>query len=180
MGGYSLWLRSEDKNNKILESLILNLCEQNGETPFTPHVTLAGEFEGEVEQLKEKAQQLADQFHTELFIPIDSIQNGHSRFQCIYLVCRQVSQLMELGNASRLSYGVGQGQEYFPHLSLLYSKTMPELTRQKIVKELLDSTEIALIKKNGIIMSTIELWDTHSDNEGEWSCVTAFPLRLRE
>jgi len=179
MGGYSLWLRSKTADKK-LESLIRTLCAQHRETPFTPHVTLAGEFKGELEQLKEKAQQLADQFHTELYIPIDSVQNGLSRYQCIYLVCCQVSQLMELGNASRLSYGVGQGQEYFPHLSLLYSKTMPPSTREEIVKEMLDSPEIALIKKNGIVMSTIELWDTHSDNEGEWSCVSAFPLRPRE
>jgi hypothetical protein len=178
MGGFSLWFRPHPfaQTPELVQNLLSSLCSLHNEQIFTAHVTLAGEFEGEVEDLKVKAKQIADQCQSELTLPIERVQCGTIRFQCIYLVCKQITRLMEIGNASRRIFGVGQGQEYFPHLSLLYSNTMPQSVREQIVQELQTKKTIEIVKNNGIVMSSIELWDTHSDNEGEWKCVATFPL----
>ena len=175
MGGYSLWLRPTSTISEQLQSIIARLCSNFSEIPFLPHVTLAGEFEGDLEELKEKSRQIAEVCRTELVLPITKVDCGITRFQCIYLVCEQLPKLLDIGNMSRSTFGVGLNQIYFPHLSLLYSKTLSQQIRNEIIHSD-ESKNVIDIVKAGICMSTIELWDTHSDNEGEWFLVSSYSL----
>lgn len=175
MGGYSLWLRPTSTISKELQTRITRLCSIYNETSFIPHVTLAGDFDGNLDELKEKSRQIAEVCHTQFVIPIKKVDCGITRFQCIYLICEEIPKLIEIGNISRSIFGVGQNQVYFPHLSLLYSKTLSQEIRNEIIESEEANNTINIIK-DGILMSTIELWDTHSDNEGEWFLVSSYSL----
>jgi hypothetical protein len=176
MGGFSLWLRPTSTISEQLQTCISRLCSIYNEKTFISHVTLAGEFEGNLDELKKKSRQIAEVCQTQLVIPIKKVDCGTTRFQCIYLVCEQIPKLIEIGNMSRSIFGVGQNQVYFPHLSLLYSKSLSQEIRNEIIESDEAKNIFDIVKEDGILMSTIELWDTHSDDEEEWFLVSSYSL----
>lgn len=178
---YSLWLRPRGPLADKLCAEIAAQAAEYGSPVFTPHVTLLGDVAGSKEEVLAKTQQLAASIKAFRVNFLDVAQ-GSSFHRCVYLLAAQEPALMAAGVAARQAFGAA-GDEYMPHLSLLYADAPPEVraasqaaATQRLYGE--GSGYATLLTDPGFTADALSLWYTPLEDCtcASWAQVAEFPL----
>jgi len=152
--GYSIWLIPDSEDGQGFQQNIQALANLFGSPLFSPHITLIGEVDLDLESLIDKFNQLQDTAEMQDLCTL-SIDYHDTFFRSIVYQVAMSEALMNLNRTARRLFDRNSDPAYYPHLSLLYSNISENEKREAIQK--LDpietiafqATEIHLIRTQG-------------------------------
>lgn len=121
---YSIWLDPQGELKQRFSKIIKDLSLQSNTPQFSPHVTLLGELDGQEEEIIAKTAKLA-----RLIKPYQIELTGEIAFEEVWsramiVLVKNDPEVMEANTVATRMFGV-KSQTYTPHLSLMYTKTVP-------------------------------------------------------
>ena len=123
---YSLWLEPSGDIAYKLQERIKKLSQENGTPLFSPHVTLLGSLNSTETELIPLANTLASSISP---FELELTKAGYldTFYQSLFIHVKETGQLRELRNNACRLFDCSDGEDYMPHLSLLYG----DLSREK-------------------------------------------------
>jgi 2'-5' RNA ligase len=138
---YSLWLMPAGRVASELQTLITDLSAKHKTPIFQPHVTLIGSLNLTEADAVSKTTILARKV-APFVVRLSEVACLDQYFRCVFIKAMKTECLMNANSIARLLFGLQNGEEYMPHLSLVYG----DLTRrmkQDIIKEIGNTIYIA-------------------------------------
>ncbi len=133
-GEYSIWLIPDGKNYTNLSHLICKLSEKYNSPFFEPHVTLIGNLSGKKEEIISKSSKLASQI-SPYKIKISNPAYLNEYFKSLFLKVEKTKEVMDANLKAKEIFSYNKESEYFPHLSLMYGNSSPDI-KEKIISKL--------------------------------------------
>ena len=130
---FSIWMIPDGQAFYDLDRLIKNLNERFATPRFQPHVTLIGKLKGQKDELVEKCREvIADVEPFSLYL--ESISYRNNIYRSLFANVVKTTQLVNLRKRAERVFAV-EGEEYHPHLSLMYNFFVSHL-KEKIIRDL--------------------------------------------
>lgn len=175
---FSLWLVSSGSDHAQLLSLVQRIAGENGLVPFQPHVTLISTFQGDSDAILASFKSLlsppsssSQSFYLPFMDAVAGTDPNHWKYRCVYALCDKTQPLEELRDRALEILALTPSEPYMPHLSLAYSECALEVR-----KAWADKVREEVVGMRGVDVTAVELWDTTSKVEAEWSKVWSLPL----
>ncbi|KAF8068393.1 Wdr35 [Scenedesmus sp. PABB004] len=185
-GDYSLWLRPAGPTAAKLRAEIERQAAEQGAPRFEPHVTLLPDIAGEREALVAAAKDLAagiKRFRVNFL----NVSQGSTFHRCVYLLVAKEEGIMAAGAAARRTLGAPPGDDFMPHLSLLYAEPTPEARSAAVVAAIgrlygEAASYDGLLVDAGYAAESLSLWFTPAADRSlaSWEQVAEFPLAPAE
>lgn len=121
---YSLWLIPSGPIYSKLKSVIDNLSKSHGNPTFEPHLTLLGDIEGEIPEITEKMQILAETTKN-LDLALSEVSISTTFFQSVFVRVKTTSDLMQLNMDAKKMFNL-DNTFFMPHISLFYGGSLEE------------------------------------------------------
>ena len=132
---YSLWLQPNESPTKAyFEKTIASLADKYDGPNFEPHLTLLGNVEATLPEIKEKCQTIAQNFPA-LQLTTGTVDYSTTYFQCVFIRIEPTPELMALYEATHKTFGQQPVALYMPHMSLFYGNSSYE-KREEIKRSL--------------------------------------------
>ena len=119
--GTSLWLVPDEPERERLAGLIALLARKFDAPPFPPHVTLLaglGVREGDAVRRAGEMCRALEPIH----LRASRVEARPSHFRCLALRVEETLGLLTTRALAALAFDQPEGEEYEPHLSLLYGE----------------------------------------------------------
>jgi len=116
---YSLWLMPTGRTRDDLQRLIVDLSKKHSTPRFEPHVTLIGEIQSPVSELKSKTEKLATLIEP-LEIKLREVAYLNQFFRCMFIKAEKTKALMNARSIACTELAQDNDKNYMPHLSLMY------------------------------------------------------------
>ena len=190
---YALWLRPENEARERFQALIAMLSRRYHAPLFEPHITLLGGITGADAEVTAKTTGLA--LEIEPFeVQLTTADYRNEYYRCLYVKAVPTNALREAHRLARRLFEPASGDEYMPHLSLLYGdfnaqekeKILAEIGRRfdaafRVTRLALYATEEAPDNCAGSAIGRPQAARRARAREGprqKWRCLKTFPLML--
>ena len=160
-GRFSLWLVPDGAAADAYQTVIDRLAREHGGPVFPPHLTLFGSITNDETDALERAQRLAADA-APFTVEVDGIDVDTTYYQSLFATVRATDALLALRQAAERTFDAPPGEQYRPHVSLLYG-FYPDDAKQAIVRGLRRSlppsfvTRTLLVNQSG---DTVADWRT--------------------
>lgn len=134
---YSLWLMPTGQTRDYLQKLILELSRKYSTPRFEPHVTLSGEIQAPITELRANTVKIATLMEP-LEIRLRKVAYLNQYFRCIFIQAEKTKALMRAHKIACTALAQDSDDDYMPHLSLMYgdlSRSMKQGVIQELGKE---------------------------------------------
>lgn len=129
---YSIWLIPNDPVYSKLKSIVDDLANSHGNPTFEPHLTLIGDIEGDIPEIKEKMQSLKDSAKS-LNLTLSEVSISTTFFQSVFIRVKSTAALMQLNMDAKKLFNL-ENNFFMPHISLFYGGSLEE--REKLSGEM--------------------------------------------
>lgn len=168
--GYSIWLEPEGEIRERLKGVIRSLSDGHGTPLFDPHVTLVGGLEGSEDEVGRHTESLANRIKPYMVELTGQVGCEEIWQKAMFIIVQETNPVMEANQLARTEFNLAGGDRYRPHLSLMYSNTIPLARRHEIARGL---NRLDLIGQFPV--SKIHLYRTAGKVE-EWVKLEEFSL----
>jgi hypothetical protein len=121
----------EEKVKEYVAGWVEKLAKEHGGAVFEAHMTLVGDVELPLDEMKEMVEELAKGMEPMKLIT-GEVSYSTTYYQCVFVRLKAEFELMEVYVKAREMFGLGSGV-FMPHMSLLYGDLEFE-KREKIVR----------------------------------------------
>ncbi len=115
---YTIWVIPPEELENKLKKVIEQLAGEFNGLKFEPHMTLLGDIEGDLFEIKEKVKTLVSGID-KLELSLGSVSFSTTYFQSVFVRVNSTAKLMNLNLAAKKLLGV-ENNVFMPHISLLY------------------------------------------------------------
>lgn len=129
---YSIWLIPNEPVYSKLRTVIYDLATSHGNPAFEPHLTLLGDIEGEVPDIKQKMQSLVESAIA-LELTLSEVSISTTFFQSVFVRVKSTAALMQLNMDAKKLFNL-ENNFFMPHISLFYGGSLKE--REMLSKEI--------------------------------------------
>ncbi|MFZ3043614.1 MAG: 2'-5' RNA ligase family protein [Minisyncoccia bacterium] len=167
--GYSLWLEPSAKNpaRQFLDEMVKVFSKEYNTPIFTPHVTLLGGIEGNIEDILAKTASLSARLHP-FTVRLGEIISRGQYFQSFIAPVSQGKEIMNAGEQARTLFEIPR--EYFPHMSLAYGNFSEDQFMR--LKEMAREADIS---GSTFLAESVHVYRTEGTVE-EWEHIAEFQL----
>lgn len=162
---YSIWIIPPEPLYSQLKNTIDKLAKKYRGPVFEPHMTLLGNIDKDLSEVKQKVKESANSID-KLVLSLGSISFSTTYFQSVFVRANSTAQLMQLNLETKKLFGM-ENNVFMPHISLLYGNH-DMITREKA------ASEVQLSKASFIVNKFIVTPATSNPNEWEHSAVIPF------
>ncbi len=166
---YALWLRPENEAHERFQALIAILSRRYHAPLFEPHITLLGGITGTDAEVTAKTARLAVEIEP-FEVQLTTMDYRDEYYRCLYVKAVPTNTLREAHHLARRWFEPASGDEYLPHLSLLYGDFSAQ-EKEKIL------AEIGRGFNSTFHVNRLALYATEQAPE-KWHCLKTFPLML--
>jgi len=135
MADYCLWISPPEELHEKYSHVIETLAREYDTPVFEPHVTLLGGVGDDYDKVEEKSLMLAEELDP-FRIKFDSYGYTDAFFRCLFLKAENAPDLMNANIAARKVFGIEDETPVMPHLSLIYSDSIPEDVKHGVIRDL--------------------------------------------
>lgn len=136
---------------------------------FEPHMTLLGNIDKDLSEVKQKVKELANRIET-LELSPGQVSFSTTYFQSVFVRVNSTAKLMQLNIEAKKLFGM-ENNVFMPHISLLYGEH-DMVTREKAASEVKLSEAPFTVDKFIITPAT--------SNPSEWKHSITIPFTLNE
>jgi len=165
--GFSLWLMPKNDTYRILDDIIKNISNSHQTVVFKPHLTLIGDLKGSKDALW-NAFCKGIGFMPKLDLEVRSVDYEDFFFKSITLSMKTNSVLFEMRRQTEKIFQLSS-RPYLPHLTLMYSQSVSERTKLKIIHDVISKYPKSILFDRVALYSTIGKVD-------QWYEVKSYPL----
>lgn len=165
--GFSFWLLPKIETSLILENIIKNISDSHRTLVFKPHLTLIGDLKGSKEFLW-NAFCKGIKFAPKLHLEVGSVDYEDFFFKSITLRMKTNSALFAMRRQTEKIFQLSP-QTYLPHLTLMYSQSVSERSKLKIIHDVISKYP------KSIVFDRIALYST-TGKVNQWHEVKSYPL----
>ncbi len=162
---YSIWIIPSEPLESTLKQVVVRLAKELEGPEFEPHMTLLGDIEGDLTELKEKVKQLASKID-KLELSLGSVSFSTTYFQSVFVRVNSTAELMKLNLEAKKLFGVSNNV-FMPHISLLYGDHDMEVREQASLK--VNIPEAFFIVKELVVIPA-------TSNPNEWEHLATIPF----
>ena len=140
MQRFSVFLTPTAEDFTWTGNLVRELCGKYGEPPFEPHVTVCSGTLSDLDALKKAVSAAAAE--SPFSLRVRGVGFSREYFRTLFMEFEEHPVLRRIHEMIRAEGGNDAGQDFFPHLSLLY-RDMPLRDKGALARRvMLDKTEI--------------------------------------
>jgi 2'-5' RNA ligase len=150
---FSFWLMPKVETRLILENIIKNISDSHQTVVFKPHLTLIGDLKGSAALLWNtfcKGIGSVPKLHLE----VGSVDYEDFFFKSITLSMKTNSALFKMRRRTEEIFELSPGT-YHPHLSLMYSQSVSERSKLKIIHDVISKYPKSIVFDRIALYSTI-------------------------
>ena len=163
--GYSIWLEPEGEVKEKLSGVIENLAREYSTPVFAPHVTLVGGLQGTDREVIRFTRELTSKITPYSIMLTGQVGCEEIWQKAMFVRVRETALVMAANQLSRERFKISGDDPYHPHLSLMYSDTIPLERRLEIARGLNSSditghfsvAKIHLYKTQGRVEEWVKL-----------------------
>jgi len=142
MNKFSVWLVPQKDDEKYLSNIIEDLGAKYSAPTFTPHLTLLGDVEIELDALQNIVDKVFESIKP-FEITKTKLNQSEAFFKTVFIECELDENLSNLFNSLSSKTAQRAIDTFKPHISLIY-KIMPKEEKLKIIDSL-DVKEVLTI-----------------------------------
>lgn len=165
--GYSLWLMPSGNEYEQLSARIRELSKAHDTPVFEPHVTLLGGLQEKESGIVARTKKLTEVLEP-LTINLTQIEYRNEYFRCLFYSVEITTDVINGYTRTCDIFGVSEGKNYMPHLSLMYGD-ISQKTKERIISGINAVTNIRFLVRH------IDLFSTNGEVE-KWYKVKRFHL----
>ena len=166
---YSVWLMPAGYIARELRKLIVNLSKKHMTDEFQPHVTLIGELKLHQKEAIRSTKELARKI-VPIEIKLGKITYLEQYYRCVFAKAQKTQELKNAYAAACRAFKQKPGDNFLPHLSLVYGE-LNEQTKRSIITDIGNKLDITFTADN------LYLYYTGGQPE-DWYCILRSPLDL--
>lgn len=134
---FSIWIEPEGEIRERLSKIIESLAYHYGTPVFDPHVTLLGGIEMYKRDVLDRLQQLVGRLTPYTITLTGTIECAANNWaQSMIVLVEKTEQVMTAHDVAREAFSLTGAPYTKPHLSLMYTESIPQPDRRQIAAEL--------------------------------------------
>lgn len=164
---YSIWIIPPQPLYSQLENTIDTLARKYNGPVFEPHMTLLGNIDRDLSEVKQKVKEVANRIE-KLELSLGPVSFSTTYFQSVFVRVNSTAQLMQLNLEAKKLFGM-ENNVFMPHISLLYGEH-DMVTREKAASEIQLSETSFVVNKFIVTPATLD--------PSEWQHSAVIPFTL--
>ncbi|MBI2611382.1 2'-5' RNA ligase family protein [Candidatus Gottesmanbacteria bacterium] len=130
---YSIWVVPPEPVYGRLKSIIKNLAGKYRGPTFEPHMTILGNIEKNLDEIKEKTSLVASKLN-KLKLTLGQVSFSTTYFQSVFVRVDSTAELLQINLELKRQFRM-ENTVFMPHISLLYGDHDMQ-TREKVANEI--------------------------------------------